>query len=98
MFPLIWEVRTPDVLGYVQRLMSFFAVVHVQEKPYVYGHTAAFSQESRLLSDRIMDYWISFATSLTPNDGLGVERPHWPQYGLKSEVCLLTNVLSRELT
>jgi len=28
----------------------------------------------------MLDYWISFAVSLTPNDGKGTNRPHWREY------------------
>ncbi|KAL1727187.1 Alpha/Beta hydrolase protein [Schizophyllum commune] len=38
------------------------------------------------LATAIMDYWLSFATSLDPNDGLGTERPNWPVYDADSEV------------
>lgn len=33
-----------------------------------------------------MDYYLSFATSLTPNDGLGVSRAEWPQWEADSKV------------
>ncbi|KAF7341174.1 Carboxylic ester hydrolase [Mycena venus] len=32
------------------------------------------------LSVQMMDYWISFATSLDPNDGRGATRPLWPEF------------------
>ncbi|KAI3602599.1 extracellular triacylglycerol lipase precursor [Moniliophthora roreri] len=32
------------------------------------------------LSLKMMDYWISFATILDPNDGKGKSRPTWPEY------------------
>ncbi|KAK0499003.1 hypothetical protein EDD18DRAFT_1154869 [Armillaria luteobubalina] len=32
------------------------------------------------LSVIMMNYWMSFATSLDPNNGLSSERPLWPQY------------------
>jgi len=28
----------------------------------------------------MLDYWISFAVSLNPNDGKGTSRPHWELY------------------
>ncbi|KAL1723644.1 Alpha/Beta hydrolase protein [Schizophyllum commune] len=40
------------------------------------------------LATAIMDYWLSFATSLDPNDGLGTERPNWPVYDGSNEVLL----------
>lgn len=36
----------------------------------------------------MVDYWVSFATSLDPNDGLGMSRPFWPQYTPEDEVLL----------
>ncbi|KAK0447136.1 hypothetical protein EV421DRAFT_1788890 [Armillaria borealis] len=33
----------------------------------------------------MVDYWVSFATSLDPNDGLGISRPFWPQYTPENE-------------
>ncbi|KAL1725713.1 hypothetical protein EV714DRAFT_220782 [Schizophyllum commune] len=32
------------------------------------------------LSESVMDYRLTFVSSLDPNDGLGVDRPHWPVY------------------
>ncbi|KAK0194651.1 Alpha/Beta hydrolase protein [Armillaria mellea] len=46
---------------------------------------------SILLSEMMMDYWVSFATSLDPNDGLGTSRPFWPQYTPENEVLLQLN-------
>ncbi|RXW15268.1 hypothetical protein EST38_g10579 [Candolleomyces aberdarensis] len=37
-------------------------------------------EAARNVSTIMMDYWISFAVSLNPNDGKGIQRPHWPQY------------------
>ena len=49
-------------------------MTHTLEIPYVYGQTALTSHNPavRLLSEAMADYWISFAVSLTPNDGKGV--------------------------
>lgn len=48
------------------------SVAHGSDVPYVYGDPADQSPASIFLSDVIIDYWVSFATSLTPNDGHGV--------------------------
>jgi acetylcholinesterase len=32
------------------------------------------------------DYWISFATSLDPNDQKGASRPQWPSYSQTAPV------------
>ena len=49
-------------------------VTHTLEIPYVYGEPALTSPNPavRLLSEAMADYWISFAVSLTPNDGKGL--------------------------
>ena len=54
--------------------MFSIIVTHTLEIPYVYGQTALTSPNPavRLLSEAMADYWISFAVSLTPNDGKGV--------------------------
>lgn len=50
--------------------LTFAPVVpHGAEIAYVYGTTPDSS-----LSKIIMDYWLSFATSLTPNDRKGSQR------------------------
>ncbi|EEB99357.1 hypothetical protein MPER_00977, partial [Moniliophthora perniciosa FA553] len=38
-----------------------------------------------------MDYWISFATVLDPNDGKGGSRPAWPQYATSNPSILELN-------
>ncbi|KAJ2916213.1 hypothetical protein MD484_g4189, partial [Candolleomyces efflorescens] len=49
-------------------------VQHAAEIPYVYGQVPpAFSAASMNLSAVMMDYWISFAVSLNPNDKKGIK-------------------------
>ncbi|KAK0460642.1 extracellular triacylglycerol lipase precursor [Desarmillaria tabescens] len=43
-------------------------------------HASDETSSSMLLSEMMIDYWVSFAASLDPNDGLGMSRPFWPQY------------------
>ena len=50
-------------------LSSVVLVPHGSEIAYVFGSTTDLS-----LSKIMMDYWLSFASSLTPNDGKGSER------------------------
>ncbi|KAJ7766333.1 extracellular triacylglycerol lipase precursor [Mycena maculata] len=61
-------------------LAPALGVEHSSEITYVYGAPADNSSSSILLSRIMTDYWVSFATSLTPNDGLGVPRPVWTQF------------------
>ncbi|OBZ71373.1 Lipase 1 [Grifola frondosa] len=60
------------------------------EVSYVFG-VPAFNRTpvpANILSLAMMDYWISFAVSLDPNDGRGSQRPHWPQYTPENEILL----------
>ncbi|KAK7019641.1 hypothetical protein VNI00_018026 [Paramarasmius palmivorus] len=69
-------------------------VSHGSEVVFVYGAALASGNASVsavTLSTAMIEYWVSFATSLDPNDGKGVPRPVWPQYGPKSQVLLQLN-------
>ncbi|KAI0737886.1 extracellular triacylglycerol lipase precursor [Daedaleopsis nitida] len=61
---------------------SSLGVSHAIEVPYVYGLPALTSADAgvRLLSQAMVDYWVSFTVSLTPNDGKGVLKEYWPLY------------------
>lgn len=70
-------------------------VPHAAELPFIFGglgiwedHMSDASAADWTLSETMLDYWISFATSLDPNDGLGHARPIWPLYTPTSEVLL----------
>ncbi|KAK0438131.1 extracellular triacylglycerol lipase precursor [Armillaria borealis] len=43
---------------------------------------------SSLANTVMIDYWVSFATSLDPNDGLGSPRPTWAQYTSSDQALL----------
>ncbi|KIL63607.1 hypothetical protein M378DRAFT_79395 [Amanita muscaria Koide BX008] len=49
-------------------------VYHSSEVPFVFGNITGLSPSSTNLSTIMRDYWISFATSLDPNDGRGTPR------------------------
>ncbi|OBZ77975.1 Lipase 2 [Grifola frondosa] len=68
-------------------------VTHEAEITYVFGGPwfAGTPVPANELSLEMMDYWISFATSLDPNDGCGSQRPHWPQYTPDNQVLLQLN-------
>ncbi|KAK7048593.1 carboxylic ester hydrolase [Favolaschia claudopus] len=56
-------------------------VDHPSTKPYFYGQALSNGVASDAeLSLVVMDYWLSFATSLDPNDGKGTQRPKWEQW------------------
>ncbi|PPQ80788.1 hypothetical protein CVT26_015203 [Gymnopilus dilepis] len=66
-------------------------VFHSSEVFFVYGAPPDTSASARQLSSIMIDYWVSFATSLNPNDGHGNPRPQWEQYTTKNEVLLQLN-------
>ncbi|KAI0629997.1 esterase 1 [Trametes polyzona] len=61
-------------------------VAHGSELPYVFRQPSA--QPAQSLSAIMKDYWISFATSLDPNDGKGNNRPLWQQYTASNQVVM----------
>jgi len=71
----------------------FLGVAHLSEIPYVYGDitVAANGTGPGTLSEIMQDYWISFATSLDPNDGNGAQRPQWEAYGSQQGVMQLNS-------
>ncbi|KAF7366360.1 Carboxylic ester hydrolase [Mycena sanguinolenta] len=71
----------------------FLGVAHLSEIPYVYGDItiAANGTGPGTLSEIMQDYWLSFATSLDPNDGKGAPRPHWELYRAKKNVLQLNS-------
>ncbi|KAJ3569951.1 hypothetical protein NP233_g4716 [Leucocoprinus birnbaumii] len=62
------------------QLPPTFGVPHQAEVDYVYGAPADPSSSALRISILMIDYWVSFATSLDPNDGKGMERPRWEQF------------------
>ncbi|KAJ2916214.1 hypothetical protein MD484_g4188, partial [Candolleomyces efflorescens] len=62
---------------------------HSSEIPFVFGLTpSGADQATRDLSTVMMDFWISFADSLNPNDGKGAQRAQWPPYTASDNVLL----------
>ncbi|KAK7040280.1 hypothetical protein VNI00_009747 [Paramarasmius palmivorus] len=70
-----------------------YGVPHTQELYYVFGLVpeAGGSQRDVELKWKMMDYWISFAVTLDPNDGKGTSRPTWPEYATCDPVILELN-------
>jgi len=66
-------------------------VSHGSEIPFVYGAPRDNSTSARTLSSLMIEYWVSFATSLDPNDGRGIARPHWDQYTNTHQVLMQLN-------
>ncbi|KAJ7215194.1 triacylglycerol lipase [Mycena rebaudengoi] len=69
----------------------FLGVAHLSELPYIYGDLPAAldTPGPQQLSKIMQDYWISFATSLDPNDGKGTDRPIWEEYGISQRIVQL---------
>lgn len=87
----LWSQTTADAgvksyaYRFAQRLSStpaYLGVPHGGDIPFVFGQVAALNESAPViaLSTVMIDYWVSFATSLDPNDGLGSPRPTWAQY------------------
>ena len=53
---------------------NLIKVKHGAELFFVYGAPPEQSASAKNLSKIMIDYWVSFATSLDPNDGLGNPR------------------------
>ncbi|KAE9389992.1 esterase 1 [Gymnopus androsaceus JB14] len=69
----------------------FLGVPHFTEVDYVYGSVENATESDTVLSTAMIDYWVSFATSLDPNDGKGAARPTWEQYTPQNQVLIQLN-------
>jgi acetylcholinesterase len=56
------------------RYQRAVTVPHTAEMPYLFGDSKDPTPGGKQLSAFMMDYWISFAVNLDPNDSKGVER------------------------
>ncbi|KAJ8072263.1 hypothetical protein PM082_015822 [Marasmius tenuissimus] len=70
-------------------------VTHAVDLPYVFGNVT--SATDVFLSHLMIDYWVSFATSLDPNDGKGFPRPTWESYTPEKQVLLELNSANTRL-
>ncbi|KAF7300782.1 Carboxylic ester hydrolase [Mycena kentingensis (nom. inval.)] len=68
-------------------------VYHSSEIKFVYGAPPDPSLPAQTLSRIMTDYWISFAVSLTPNDGrgIGIPRPTWTPWTPASQRVMQLN-------
>ncbi|KAF5325380.1 hypothetical protein D9619_009952 [Psilocybe cf. subviscida] len=67
--------------------LPYDGVAHTTEIAFVYGTTP----DTSPLSEIMMDYWLSYGTSLTPNDGKGSKRPNWPRYTSHNQILMQLN-------
>lgn len=58
----------------VRLTITLMTVSHGSEVFFVYGAPPDSSADALRLSSLMIDYWVSFATSLDPNDGKGLQR------------------------
>ncbi|KAJ6514750.1 extracellular triacylglycerol lipase precursor [Mycena vulgaris] len=81
------------MLGGKPATRDALGVTHTADILYVYGlETEVGGSPSAIeLGTHMVDYWVSFATSLDPNDGLGSDRPAWSQYTCNDQVLLHMN-------
>ncbi|KAJ4485323.1 esterase 1 [Lentinula aciculospora] len=70
---------------------AFLGVTHGTEVTFVYGAPPNATASAISISTAMIDYWVSFATSLDPNDGKGVARPTWEQYTPQNQVLIQLN-------
>ncbi|KAF7350369.1 Carboxylic ester hydrolase [Mycena venus] len=85
----------PPTIGPATAAQGALGVTHTSELIYLYGLNAAFGRPASAiaLATQMIDYWVSFTTSLDPNDGLGSNRPTWSQYTSGNQAVLeLTSV------
>ncbi|KAJ7764618.1 esterase 1 [Mycena maculata] len=66
-------------------------VYHGSDVPFVYGAAGPVGSSNGNLSGMMMDYWVSFVSSLDPNDGLGAPRPTWSAYTSASQSLMQLN-------
>ncbi|KAL5529784.1 hypothetical protein ACEPAG_5771 [Sanghuangporus baumii] len=68
----------------VQTNPPFLGVPHGSEIPYLFGSLP--DEQASIFARTLIDYWISFATSLDPNGNLGnTSHPIWSQYATSSK-------------
>ncbi|KAL0065245.1 hypothetical protein AAF712_007756 [Marasmius tenuissimus] len=70
-------------------------VAHGSEVLYVFGGVTNATDVP--LSRLMIDYWVSFATSLDPNDGKGLPRPTWDSYTPDNQVLMELNSANTKL-
>ncbi|KIK65980.1 hypothetical protein GYMLUDRAFT_158649 [Collybiopsis luxurians FD-317 M1] len=69
----------------------FLGVSHGSELASIFGVPSDNSSSAITISAMMIDYWVSFATSLNPSDGKGVPRPTWEQYTPHNQVLIQLN-------
>ncbi|KAF9472628.1 alpha/beta-hydrolase [Pholiota conissans] len=88
-------VVTPQLLSVVfpdaPPTPGSLGVAHTSEISYVFNQLINKTPTAQALSITMQDYWLSFVTSLTPNDGRGSKRPFWQQYTSDNQILMELN-------
>ncbi|KAJ7219550.1 extracellular triacylglycerol lipase precursor [Mycena pura] len=71
----------------------FWGVPHATDANYFFGTLPSLNASVAAihLAEQMIDYWLSFTTSLDPNDGKGSKRAHWPEYTSQDQVLIQLN-------
>ncbi|KAF5343723.1 hypothetical protein D9758_016525 [Tetrapyrgos nigripes] len=77
----------PGSLGVSYSSEIYYVFGTLSEHPEVREVTSTAAK----LSDMMMDYWISFANTLDPDDAAGSDRPSWHEYTAEDPMLLLLN-------
>lgn len=67
-------VSFPPVVRFYTIVFTCTKVSHGSEIAFVYGAPPNATASATGLSEAMIEYWVSFATSLDPNDGKGISR------------------------
>ncbi|KAF5345457.1 hypothetical protein D9758_013642 [Tetrapyrgos nigripes] len=77
----------PGSLGSTHSSEIFYVFGTLKDRPELREVTPTAAKLSKMM----MDYWISFANVLNPNDGKGSSRPSWPEYEAHRHVLMQLN-------
>ncbi|KAJ7111458.1 extracellular triacylglycerol lipase precursor [Mycena epipterygia] len=83
------QPNAPPSLGVYHS--SELAALYASHTTLFLGFPADTSASAVRISQLVIDYWVSFATSLTPNDGLGIPRPKWTQFTPQNKAVMQLN-------
>ncbi|KAJ7130370.1 extracellular triacylglycerol lipase precursor [Mycena epipterygia] len=83
------QPNAPPSLGVYHS--SELASLYASPTTLFFGFPTDTSVSAVRISQLIIDYWVSFATSLTPNDGLGIPRPEWTQFTPQNKAVMQLN-------
>ncbi|KAJ7111456.1 hypothetical protein C8R44DRAFT_883252 [Mycena epipterygia] len=65
--------------------------VYASPTDFFLGFPTDTSASAILISQVMIDCWVSFVTTLTPNDDLGIPRPEWTQFTPQNKAVMQLN-------